>query len=112
MKPVLYLSAVVFVGLCAFWAYRVNYATREALGRVAVLQAEITQERERMRMLNAEWAYLNRPDRLQALVDANQDELQLVPLSPEQFGEAAMVAYPVEPLDVEVPLGVAAGAGR
>jgi hypothetical protein len=109
MKPVLYLSAIVFVGLCAFWAYRVNYATREALGRVAHLQAEMAHERERMRMLNAEWAYLNRPDRLQTLVYANNELLQLVPLSPEQFGEAAMVAYPVEPLELADPLDLAVG---
>ncbi len=112
MKPVLYLSAVVFVGLCAFWAYRVNYATREALGRVADLQAEMTHERERMRMLNAEWAYLNRPDRLQAMVNANNEVLQLVPLQPEQFGEAAMVAYPADLMETAEPQAAAAGERR
>ncbi len=64
------------------------------------------QERERRRILNAEWAYLNRPERLKALVAAHSETLKLVPLQPEQFGEAAMVAYPPLPLDL---LDVVAG---
>jgi hypothetical protein len=77
----------------------VNYATQEALGRVAALREQIAQEREALGVLRAEWAYLNRPDRLQALVEVNAEALGLQPLEPEQFGEAAMVAYPPEPPD-------------
>ena len=51
-------------------------------------------------MLNAEWAYLNRPDRLKALVAANAAALGLEELTPEQFGEASMVAFPPEPEDL------------
>lgn len=93
-------SAVVLVVVCATWAYRVNYATQEALNRVADLRGEIAREREALVVLNAEWAYLNRPDRLRALVAANGEALGLVELTPEQFGEAAMVAYPPEPEDL------------
>ena len=98
MRYVLYLSAAVLVVVCATWAYRVNYATQEALNRVADLRAQIAREREALSVLEAEWAYLNRPDRLRALVDANAAELGLVPLTPEQFGEVAMVAFPPDPL--------------
>jgi hypothetical protein len=97
VRLVLYISAVVFVAVCATWAYRVNYATQEALNRVADLRAQIAHEREALAVLQAEWAYLNRPDRLMALVEAHEAELGLQPLAPEQFGEAAMVAYPPEP---------------
>ena len=38
MKLVLYLSAAVLVVVCATWAYRVNYATQEAMGRIADLR--------------------------------------------------------------------------
>lgn len=94
MKLALYISAFVFVALCATWAYRVNYATQEAQARVASLRAQIAREREALGVLRAEWAYLNRPDRLERLVAAYAGDLALVPLAPEQFGEAAMVAYP------------------
>ncbi len=97
MRAGLYLSAAVLVAVCATWAYRVNYATQEALNRLADLRAEIAAEREALSVLNAEWAYLNRPDRLAALVAGPGAGLGLVPLTPEQFGEAAMVAYPPEP---------------
>ena len=97
MKWGLYLSAAVLVGVCATWAYRVNYATQEALNRVADLRGRINAEQEALSVLHAEWAYLNRPDRLAALVKGPGSALGLVPLTPEQFGEAAMVPYPPEP---------------
>ena len=94
MKILLGLSATVLVALCATWAYQVNYATREAASRVSSLQFQVAREREALSVLRAEWAFLNRPDRLSALVALYQGELGLVPLTPEQFGEVAMVAYP------------------
>lgn len=98
MKYLLYLSAAVLVVVCATWAYRVNYATQEALNRVADLDRAIAREREAIGVLNAEWAYLNRPDRLRALVDANAHTLDLQPLTPDQFAEVALVAMPPDPL--------------
>jgi hypothetical protein len=97
MKYLLHASTVVLVAVCATWAYRVNYATQEALNRVADLEAEIAREREALAVLDAEWAYLNRPDRLRAFVDANAAALGLVPLDPAQYGETAMVSFPPEP---------------
>jgi hypothetical protein len=75
----------------------VNYATQEALNRVADLEAEIAREREAIAILDAEWAYLNRPDRLRAVVDANAALLGLLPLDPAQYGEVAMIPFPPEP---------------
>jgi hypothetical protein len=100
MRLVLHLSAAVMVAVCATWAYRVNYATQEALGGLADLRAEIAAEREALAVLRAEWAFLNRPDRLRALVTLHADELGLVDLAPEQFGEAAMVAFPPQISDL------------
>ena len=85
-----------------------NYATQEALNRVADLDAEIAREREALAVLGAEWAFLNRPDRLRALVDANAEALGLVPLDPAQYGETAMVPFPPEPEPAEA-LPTAAG---
>lgn len=100
MRILLYLSATVLVVLCAVWAYRVNYSTQDAQNRVADLRAAIAQERETLAVLRAEWAYLNRPDRLAVLVERNADALGLVPLTPEHFADPAMVAFPQPPEDL------------
>lgn len=97
MKLVLYLSASVLVVVCATWAYRVNYATQEALNRVADLRDEIAAEHEAIAVLNAEWEYLNRPDRLKRLVRVNAGTLGLEELTPAQFGEVANAPFPPEP---------------
>lgn len=111
MRWLLYLSSAVLVGVCATWAYRVNYATQEASNRVADLRSQIAAEREALSVLHAEWAYLNRPDRLAALVKGPGAALGLAPLSPEQFGEVAMAPFPPEPaVTASAPLAPEAGA--
>lgn len=55
--------------------------------RLAGLEAKIAQEQERIKMLNAEWAHLNRPDRLEKLA---QEFLSMAPAR----GEDLMEAYP------------------
>ncbi|MCF3593816.1 cell division protein FtsL [Rhodobacteraceae bacterium LMO-12] len=96
MKGLLYvLTAVSVIGL-AFWAYHENYRTQEALNKTEDLQRQIGLARERLSVLNAEWAYLNRPDRLRELADLNFERLALLPLSAEQFGRIDQVSYPVE----------------
>jgi hypothetical protein len=95
MRPVLYI--LTFLGLIAlgFWAYRENYATQTALREVRALQGEIAGLREALSVQRAEWAYLNRPDRLRDLVGLNFDALLLMPMEPGQFGAVASVVFPV-----------------
>ena len=94
MRPVVYVLSFIAVLALGFWAYREHYQTREALGEVSGLHSEIADLREALNLQRAEWAYLNRPDRLRALATLNFDRLGLLPLQPEQFGDAAQVAYP------------------
>ncbi|HEX9859157.1 MAG TPA: cell division protein FtsL [Paracoccaceae bacterium] len=98
MRPLLYIVTFLAVMGLAFWAYRENYATQQALKDVTRLQAEIADLREALSIQRAEWAYLNRPDRLRELATINFDRLGLLPLEPEQFGQAGQVAYPAPDL--------------
>jgi hypothetical protein len=103
MRPLLYvLSALAVMGL-AFWAYRQNYATQDSLKEVASLQREIGQLHEALGMQQAEWAYENRPSRLRELAMLNFDKLDLLPMTPEQFGTISEVARP-QPAAADVPL--------
>jgi hypothetical protein len=98
MKGVLHVFAALAVMGLAFWAYRENYATQAALREVRSLHNQIGQAHARLNMLNAEWAYLNRPDRLRDLADLNFDRLGLLPLLPDGFGKVDQVAYPPAPM--------------
>lgn len=98
MRPVLYVLSFLALIALGFWAYRENYATQAALKDVEALQREIVGLRETLSVQRAEWAYLNRPDRLRELATVNFDRLGLLPMEPSQFGTAAQVAYPQAPL--------------
>jgi hypothetical protein len=96
MRGILYvLSAMAVIGL-AFWAYTENYETQESVKQAKSLQSQIIDARARLRVLNAEWAYLNRPDRLRDLAEINFDTLGLLPLQPSQFGRIEQVVFPID----------------
>jgi hypothetical protein len=48
-------------------------------------------------MQRAEWAYLNRPERLRELAEIHFAELRLMPLLPEHFAAPEAVSYPLSP---------------
>lgn len=98
MRTVLYiLTSLAVIGL-AFWAYRENYATQQALGDADKLHANIRAAHSRLAVLRAEWAFQNRPERLRDLTVINYDRLNLLPLHPDQFGRIDQVAFPPPPL--------------
>lgn len=94
MRPVLYVLSFLAVMALGFWAYRENYQTQAAIKEVAALQDEIGALREGLAIQRAEWAYLNRPDRLRELATVNFERLGLMPMEPGQFGTPTEIAYP------------------
>ena len=102
MKQLGYLLAIIAVMGMAFWAYRENYATQTQMGEMSRVRAEITDLREQLGLLRAEWAWLNRPERLRELVDLNFERLRLVPVSPDQFIGIPQIAPP-DPADYPGP---------
>ena len=101
MRPFLYALSILFVVALAFWAYEEGYETRATARAVQHLKSEIGRRHEELAVLRAEWAYLNRPDRLRALAEMNFERLGLMPLGADHYGVVEQVAYP--PPEPEVP---------
>lgn len=106
MRPLLYLSTALMLMALAFWAYRENYATQAQLREIARLRAEIADLSEALAMQRAEWAYLNRPERLRDLVALNFERVPLLPLDPLQFQAVDRVAMPPPPSVIDAPVDV------
>lgn len=111
MRPLFYILSVLGVIGLAVWAYQQNYAAQTELKRVDRLHRDIAVARERLAVLRAEWAYLNRPDRLRDLAAINFDRLRLLPLSFESFGRVDQIAFPDQTVAGR-PERPGAGAGQ
>ena len=77
MRALFYITSLLAVMGLAVWAYQENYRTQASLREVERLSEEIGDLRETLADLNAEWSYLNRPERLRELADMNIDRLGL-----------------------------------
>ncbi len=108
MRTLAYLMTVLAVFGLAFWAYQENYATQQVLKETRALRNEIASSQVRLSVLRAEWAYLNRPDRLRELAALNYERLGLLPLRPDQFGRVDEVSYPPSGLVIEEGVEVSA----
>ena len=74
---------------------------QEAEEKLEVLEAEIAREEDTMRVLRAEWEYLNRPERLERLAT---EFLDLVPPAPDKMPEYLIdeaATLPEKPIEQE-----------
>ena len=78
-------TALIFTLGLGLWAYKTNYASRSALLRVESINKQIDYQRYQIKILNAEWEFLNRPERLRKLVEYYFLELRLNPINPDDF---------------------------
>lgn len=97
MRSLTYLACVMAVMGLAFWAYRENYSTQAAIGEMRQMHRDIARLRDELGILRAEWAYLNRPERLRELVDLNFQRLQLLPVESGQAVDLRHIDYPKPP---------------
>ncbi len=102
MKSFLYLLAGVAVVLAASKTYQINYRVQQAETRVSKLVRQIDKEREAIAVLEVEWAYLNRPERLRALAFTYSAELQLDKVDAANFGTIAEIAPPPDEIGLAV----------
>lgn len=78
------LNTIAFfsIVLSVVYAYSVKYETLQQYEEMRRLQSEIRKEREAIGILQAEWALLNRPERLDRLA---KEHLSLQPLDVRQL---------------------------
>ena len=86
------LMLVVVVLALAFVSYSLEHRMRAGERAVAALSAEIMKERELIQLLDAEWSYLSRPERLERLA---RQHAGMVPLSPARVVPEADLAATV-----------------
>ena len=94
-STVVWMVVIVFA---AFMLYKVKYQVQTLKTQVAETAHELEQEKEAMHVMAAEWAYLNRPDRLQKLAskylassDLTVDQISEIETIPFQGQSVASV---------------------
>jgi len=98
MKNLFLGCLVLMVMALAFWGYTENYTTKNTLDNISQLNEDIGLANSRLRVLRAEWAYLNRPERLLQLVNANFPDLKLLQLTSDHFARLEQIPYPGQDL--------------
>jgi cell division protein FtsL len=78
----LHVIAIGALVSSALYAYSIKYETTLEAEQLQKLKAKAQRERDAIAVLKAEWQFLNRPDRLQALADRHLD---LQPLAINQI---------------------------
>lgn len=76
LSTILSLSAAAVAG---FFLFQTSQNVQDAEGRLRSIQTALSKEQDSMRVLEAEWDYLNRPDRLEELA---QQHLKMKAQSP------------------------------
>tara|TARA_B100001123_G_C14771497_1_gene812886 strand:+ start:73 stop:375 length:303 start_codon:yes stop_codon:yes gene_type:complete len=71
--------------------FRLKHEVQQLEAELISLDRTLIEQREAIRVLNAEWSYLNRPERLLTLSDRY---LNLVPLVSGQFGRIYELSEP------------------
>jgi cell division protein FtsL len=69
----LHVIAIGALVSSALYAYSIKYETTLQAEQLQKLKAKAQREREAIAVLKAEWQFLNRPERLQALADKHLD---------------------------------------
>lgn len=86
MIRLLHIIAITALIASAAYAYSVKYDTLYYVEQVAKLKSKVQRERDIIAVLQAEWQYLDRPDRLQEAADQHLD---LQPLKIQQLARLA-----------------------
>jgi hypothetical protein len=90
---------LLLVSVVALATFAVKYEVQALDARLADTRRATASESRELRVLDAEWAYLNRPDMLAAM---NQRFLSLAPITRKQL-QTATAEIPMRPAPAEPP---------
>lgn len=82
---------VLMIGVAAYGLYYTKFQVLELQRQIAAVEKTLDQETEHLHVVEAEWAYLTRPDRLQQLIKQHTD---LRPVIGMQVQEVAALPFP------------------
>jgi hypothetical protein len=87
------------IGASSAFLFKTSYEVQSLEGELRGLNRSILREQDSIRVMHAEWAFLNQPSRLQALTD---QFTKLRPIAPTQMvASAADLPMPLPSLDGE-----------
>ena len=103
-----HILALAFAIVSGITLMRSSHEVQRTEREIAALEREERAEREEIRVLNAEWAYLNRPERLEALA---AQYLELVPPGADQM-ISSVKDIPDEDIVPPIPPSLPASVAR
>lgn len=89
MLKLINAALVGLVLFSAFFLYSQEHATRKLERLIAKTEKKTIEEHEKIKLLEAEWASLTRPDRIQKIAE---EQLHLQVIQPQQFVPLSEVA--------------------
>ncbi len=95
MSKVVLLLSVMMLSTLAFVLFHMSYVIDQQNRQLNVLNAEIRKSVENISILESEWSYLSRPERLSALAD------KYLKMEPPQAVQIASLVDLSENLDMD-----------
>jgi hypothetical protein len=105
---VTYLVGMALFAAAAFGLYLVKYSVQNVKSEVIAREIELKNERESLHLLQAEWAYLTRPERITRLAELH---LKLTPLRSAQITQVDGLPAALPDAQTMPGLVTAAGSG-
>ncbi|WP_373089465.1 hypothetical protein [Sneathiella sp.] len=95
--------SIILVAVVSYGLYQLSYEVQRLETDLGVLKNNISENKEDLRILKAEWAYQNRPDVLQALARKYLPLLLIAPYQVASIDNLPDESTVVSTLDVPLP---------
>jgi hypothetical protein len=106
MKRNLTVMMLILFAVVSYGLYQLSYEVQQLEKDLDTLNRNISNNKESIRILNAEWAYQNRPDVLQAMATKHLPLLLIAPYQVadvDELAEITLSSLENQPQPVPVP---------